>query len=349
MWLAHFKPATPVYPAPTIIRRVGGFAFHDGYTTKISASSPDSLHVLAHDVEDDSRSGEVRLYSLVNGLEPLTNAQLVVAGVAHPTELGLAFDPKTGAGYATIRISTGTNAARLASRVRAAGASAWVERPDLTTLLQPRDAPGSGGTSLIVDASGSVHLLYHHNESTLLSTPRYHSLDGTLWSSTKTIDNNSPNGLSGFSGRVAVFGNKKYAVYFYRKGGQTPANATADLRLATWQSSADTPAIEIIDQNIPSPDPLYPEYRVAMAIDKYALLHLAVIRPTSPNTGYVSYVRQTRTAGITKWLTDIIDPGVLSDLSTAYVDLVLDENARPHIAYRSAKDGRVKYATRYDR
>jgi hypothetical protein len=29
--------------------------------------------------------------------------------------------------------------------------------------------------------------------------------------------------------------------------------------------------------------------------------------------------------------------------------MVVDENARPHIAYRSAKDGKVKYATRFDR
>ena len=45
----------------------------------------------------------------------------------------------------------------------------------------------------------------------------------------------------------------------------------------------------------------------------------------------------------------VVDSDVLSNLSTAYVDLVVDDHARPHIAYVSAKDGKVKYATRFDR
>lgn len=87
-----------------------------------------------------------------------------------------------------------------------------------------------------------------------------------------------------------------------------------------------------------------------MAVDKFALVHLAIIRPTSTTAGYLEYRREARDAsGSTKWLSDIVDPDVLSDTSDAFVDLVVDENARPHIAYRSGKDLKVRYATRFDR
>jgi hypothetical protein len=211
--------------------------------------------------------------------------------------------------------------------------------------------PGSGASFLLADPTGQVHLLYHYNELEQHSTPRYHTLDGTSWSYRKTVGNNVLDGLSGFNPRLAVFGTKKFAAYFFRKAGQTGA-ATADLRLATWQSSADVPQIEILSQGINSKDAPTPAYRVAMAVDKYGLVHLAIIQPTNyaETVGYLEYRRQTRVAGGgTKWLSDIVDPDVLASFTTASVDLIVDESARPHIAYRSAYDaGRVKYATRFD-
>jgi hypothetical protein len=113
----------------------------------------------------------------------------------------------------------------------------------------------------------------------------------------------------------------------------------------------DTPQIEILQQQIPSSDPAEPAYRVAMAVDKFGLVHLAMVLPSTPPTrGTLDYVRQTRGAdGTTKWLTDTVDDDVLTALTPAFVDMVVDENARPHIAYRSGKDGTVRYATRFDR
>ena len=193
-----------------------------------------------------------------------------------------------------------------------------------------------------------MHLLYHHVATQFHSTPRYHSLDGTTWSYRKTVDNNALDGLSGSSPRLAVFGTKKFAVYFFRKGGQTTP-VTADLRLATWEKADDTPKIEVLDQTIPSAMDYPPSHSVAMAIDKYGLIHLAIARPSTTNHGYLEYRRQTRTKdGTTKWLSDIVDPEVIT-ANRALVDMVVDENARPHIAYRSAKDGLVRYATRFDR
>jgi len=66
-------------------------------------------------------------------------------------------------------------------------------------------------------------------------------------------------------------------------------------------------------------------------------------------------VRQTQSSGgsIT-WLTDTIDENALgTDLTAtapnAFAAIVVDAAARPHIAYRSGKDGNVYYATRFDR
>lgn len=142
---------------------------------------------------------------------------------------------------------------------------------------------------------------------------------------------------------------KKYAAYFFRKALQTPPQS-ADLRLATWSLATDTPTIEVLDQTIPSLDAQYPRYRVAMAVDVFGLVHLAIVRPATAKTGYLEYRRQTRLdGGGVKWLSDIVDQDVLTESSDALVDMVVDDKGRPHIAYRSGVDLKIRYATRYDR
>ncbi len=344
--LVHFTPTTATYPAPKLVKRATGFAFHDGYRTKLAAIGPDTLAVLSFDMDDNNRAGEVHLRKLVAGAEPLTD-DLAMTGVADPTEIAVAVDA-AGVVYATARVSTGATTAKLSARTKTATGT-FTSLPDVYNAFLPKQAPGLGATSLFVDPNNQLHLLFHQNEVMQHSTPRYHSLDGTLWSYRKTIDNAVVDGLSGYSPRIATFGTKKYAAFFFRKALQGNP-VTADLRLASWDAAADVPVIQIVDQGIPSVDPLYPEYRVALAVDKFGLVHLAIVRPTSGTTGYLEYRRQTRVSGGgTKWLSDIVDPDVVSNLSSAFVDLVVDENARPHIAYRSARDGLVKYATRFDR
>jgi len=348
MHLVHFVPDKPGFEIPAIVKRSTGFAFHDGMVAKITAAAPDDLHVLAHDVDDNSQSGEVNLYTLEGGKEPLVGPELVATSVKRPAELAVRAD---GAGnvFATVRIASGGATAKLSAFKRTN--NGVTSLPDLTTALLPADAPGIGAASIGIDPTGVVHLLYHYNEVQAHSTPRYHTLDATQWSYRKTVDNATFDGLSGFSPALAVVGTRKYAAYYFRKALQS-GPATAELRLATWRSSMDTPQIEVLDQAIPSTDALYPRYRVAMASDPYGLLHLAIIRPTSEtgSTGYLEYRRQTpSTGGETEWLSDIVDPEVLSAGGLAYVDIVVDAEARPHIAYRSAVDGTVRYATRFDR
>ncbi len=348
MWLAHFVPDVPGFAAPKIVKRATGFAFHDGQVSKLTAAAPDKLIVLAHDVDDNSLSGEVNLYTLADGTEPLAGPELVAPSVKRPSELAVRADG-SGNVYASVRISTGSSTAKLATFKRTGNGTQPL--PDISSSLLPHDAPGIGGSSIFVDPTGAVHLLYHYNEVQQHSTPRYHTLDATTWSYRKTVDNATIDGLSGFSPSLVVVGTRKYAAYYFRKALQS-GPVTAELRLATWQSSSDMPQIEVLDQAIPSSDALEPKYRVALAADPHGLLHLAIIRPTSESgsTGYLEYRRQApATGGGTKWVSDIVDPDVLTAGGTAHVDLVVDEHARPHIAYRSAVDGLVRYATRFDR
>jgi|GEM_PF-1508331 len=354
--LVHFTPTTPTYPVPKLVTKATGFAFHDGYDTKIAAMAPDTLEILSYDT--DGSVGDIHLRKLVAGAEPFVET-LVATGVKTPTEIAFGSD-LAGNTVAAYRVSTNATTAKLSSK-QGTPAGVFTALPDLGTALKPQDAPGVGAGSMFVEASGQVHFLYHYNDAAIapqFTTPRYHTLAGNVWSDRKTIHNNAPDGLSGFSSSLAVFGTKKYAAVFFRKAGQG-STPTADLLLVSWDALLDVPKTEILDTQIPSADPLYPAYRVAIAVDKFGLVHLAIIRPTDdlagtgPKNGFLEYRRQTREpGGGTKWLSDIVDPAVFVSTnpgSQAHVSMVVDENARPHIAYRSGNDDSVRYATRFDR
>ncbi len=347
----HFVPNAPGF-SPTVLKRAKGPYDHAGYLSRVAASPPDVLHVLAHDVDDVSFSGELVVVRSIAG-GALTPVEQVIGGVKRPSEIGFAVDG-TGASYATVRMAgVGADAgttARLAARRKAPG-GAWIALPDITTSLTPSEAPGTGSAKLVVDGSGQLHLLYHHCETFSHSSPRYHTLDGASWSYRKTIDNAVPDGISGYGAQLAVSGTRKWAAYYFRKALQGVPEK-ADLRLATWEGNTDTPTIAVLAQSIPAPNAQYPEYRVAMAVDRFGLVHLAVLTPSpvNPRTGALEYMRQTRTdTGALVWITDIVDNDVVSQTSSGWVDLVVDEASRPHIAYISGKDLKVRYATRYDR
>ena len=124
----------------------------------------------------------------------------------------------------------------------------------------------------------------------------------------------------------------------------------------SFKGLLDMPSVEIVDQTIPTPDrgspSVPPTHRVAIDVDKYGLVHLAIVEPQNGTAtrGVLVYRRQTRDGtGALKWLEDIVDDDVLADDGIASVDLVVDESARPHIAYRSGKTLQILYATRTDR
>jgi hypothetical protein len=352
MRLWHFVPNDSSF-VPDVVVEESRFGYHAGYSTRIAASGPDVLQVLAHNVND--ASGDVVLRRLENGQKPLTDPELVVSGVKKRTQLGLAVD-SVGTVYAAalLRGTMATSSAKLAVRQKVGG-GAFTPLPDIATTLLPHLAPETGAASLVIGPSDQLHLVYHFcyvsaTQPPSVSTPRYHILASDIWSDPKTVDNNFVDGLAGFSPRLVVNGgNHKAAAYFFRKAGQAGV-PTAELRLATWVLDADMPTIEVLDQGIPSEDPLSPAYRVAMSIDKFGLIHLAILRPGAGNSGSLEYRRQTRDAsGNLKWLSDIVDDNVLAGQANGRVDMLVDDKARPHIAYLSGVDLKVRYATRYDR
>jgi hypothetical protein len=346
-FLAHFAPKSPGYRTPTIVSRARGLSSFDGYSSRLAAIAPDTLAVLSFDRE--GLSGEVHIRKLVGGAEPLTD-ELLVTGVKSPTELALAAD-STGTLYAAVRIATTPGVARLATYIRP-NTGPIVALGDIARSLRTEVAPWMGAASLHVDSTDQVHLLYAFNDPVTEpqhSIPRYHTLAGSVWSDRKTVDNAVIGGLSGLNPRIAAFGTKKSAAYFFRKAQQAPPE-TVELRLATWDSSLDAPQIEILEQKIPAADLQNPSYRVAMAIDTLGLVHLVVSVVLQPDIGNVRYMRQVRLpSGAIKWLTDVVDGDAVANRDPALIDLVVDENARPHIAYRSSKDGKLRYATRFDR
>lgn len=350
--VAHFIPTKPDFGAPAIVTRDSENLHHVGAVSRIAASAPDTFNVLSFDYAAISNMGWVSSQKLVNGTPPLTDPQIVVADVPAPTELGFAVD-STKTAYALVRMAAPSDKAKLLA-FRQPNDGAWTALPNIPSLgygLLPAEAPASGASSLFVDGNDRLHVLYHHNEVRFGSTPRYHVLSTSTWSYRKTIDNNAPVGWCGFSPRLATFGSRKYALYFFHRQEQPPATATAELRLSTWVNEDDEPTHEVIDQQIPSVTAMVPRYAAAMAIDKYGLVHLAIVRP-SPNErlGYLEYRRQQRVVGGgTRWISDIVDDDVLSASSRAAVDLIVDDGARPHIAYVSGKDLRLRYATRFDR
>jgi hypothetical protein len=348
-------PATKAFTQEKIVQTGNAVGAQVGYHVKLGASAPDTVHVLSHDV-DQSVSGDLVHYRLVDGKKPFTtNPDLVVSALQRESEIALAVDP-TGNVLATARVTAGTRdgggeIARLVARRKQVGGSFTV-MPDLAIDLSPDDAPGTGAAAILFDAAGVPNALFHHCcESSKGSQPLYHVFDGQLWSLKKTIDNNPSDGFSGYGARLAVTNTKKVAAFFFRKGQQSPP-ATADLRVATWSLVNDAPTVEVVEQGLPSEEPMNPRYRVAMAVDVWGLIHVAVVSstPGAATTGTLDYVRQVRVdGGGTKWLRDIIDPEALNSDQHALVDLVVDDKGRPHIAYRSGKDLKIYYVTRYDR
>ena len=357
LWVAHFERTSKsgTSPKPELVERHGAVVSHTGWLSRIAASGDDAFTILSYDWDDTSEVGNVSTVQLVDGAGPLTTPALVLAAVKQPSEMGFAIG-QDGTAFAAVRQWQSDTTAKLIV-LRHAPQQDWEPLPEVPSQglgLAPSDAPGAGSSALVVDAAGTVHLLYHFNESQFpfSSMPRYFAFGGGDWTYRKTIDNNVPEGLCGFSPRLAVRGAKKYAAYFFRKNGQdTIIDPTAELHLATWSGADDEPKRELIDSSLPANTIQAPRYRVAMAVDKFGLVHLAFVRPIMrEDHGRLEYRRQQRTdGGDVTWLSDIIDDDVLSTETAADVDLIVDDDARPHIAYRSGKDGLVRYATRTDR
>lgn len=136
-----------------------------------------------------------------------------------------------------------------------------------------------GQVAMVRQSGGSPAFAYHMGFK-LNSQPRFRQwASNNSLSSTKTIDNATIAGVVGGSIDLIVTPDEQAAAYFAVPSG----SQTAELRLARWASFNDAPQITVLDQDIPKGDP-YPEYELAMAVDRWGLLHLAILSPSSLTT-----------------------------------------------------------------
>lgn len=325
-------------PAPAIAVLAGSQFDNFGFVARAAAGTGARIHVAYQ-----TSNSEI-VYATIDPTGPPSTAETIATGIAQSSEIALAvlpngdvravyYDPSQTTLYSKLRSSVG-----------------WGAPTIVHPGISDAGVVGTGQVSEVIDQVGSPHVAFHNPRMSGGSDPRYVQFAGTGWTTTKTLDNADLMGISGFSIALGIVDQTRYAAYYFRPTGAV----VAQLRLASWISSTDTPTVTIVDpvldQSIPSPNASAPLYRVAMATDSYGMIHLAIVTPQTGGTGYLEYRRQKRVAGKISWVSDTVDDNVLATGSSpTLVDIAVDSDARPHLAYYRGADGAVMYATRFDR
>jgi hypothetical protein len=336
-----FTPTTATF-ASTLVK-IDPLPFENvGAAVRMTAGNDDTFHLVYQ--RDTSQAGGPVVYRKLPANNTFT-AEQQFASVGHGTKLDISVSPTNSdvvASYFTPPTTT------------VAGKLESVLRPDATQKFDPpitvqgsfaKDGViGSGEHVLRYDQTGGARIAFHLSQTFSSANPKFSELTGS-WRAPKTIDNPTLDGAAGYSLGLVLFGQRKSAAYFYRKAGTT----TAELRIGTWTLENDPVDVDTRDLGILAPDPTSPQYSLALGVDGLGLLHLAYTRPTSATKCSLVYARQTRKAGVVKWLED----GIAADLpcednSGVVLSIVVDDKGRPHIAYVVAAVG-VLYATRFDR
>ncbi len=313
-----------------------------GAAVRMAAGNDDTFHLVYQ--RDTSQAGGPVVYRKLPANNTFT-AEQQLASVGHGTKLDIAVSPtNSDVVISYFTPPTPTVAGKIES----------VLRPDATQQFAPpiivqgsfaKDGViGSGEHVLRYDQTGGARIAFHLSQTFSSANPKFSELTGS-WRAPKTIDNPTLDGMAGYSLGLALFGQRKSAAYFYRKAGTT----TAELRIGTWTLENDPVDVDTRDLGLLAPDPTGPQYSLALGVDGLGLLHLAYTRPTSATKCSLVYARQTRKAGVVKWLED----GIAADLpcedpAGVVLSMVVDDKGRPHIAYVVAAVG-VLYATRFDR
>lgn len=346
MRLASFTPTTPAYATPQLVKRtVAGF-IQAGATTRIAAGPQDTFHVLVQDLGPADGVGDFRVVRHIAGSPAFGAATLALSAVRQTGDAAIAVDD-SGATYVTARVATANGKARVAVS-RQIGTAAFTALPNVAADL-PLHLDSAPQSALVVDPGGALHIVYHHDADTMYSFPRYHAFGGTEWTYRKTLDNQVPEGFAGYGAKLVVSGGHKVAAFFFVRTNVLGAK-TAEVRVASWDDDDVPPEVETIAKNLPTETAI--RYRLALGVDGAGLVHVAVVHPNGDG-GYLEYDRQKLVAGKKTWVAETIDSDVLGPIENesadASVDMFVEPGGRPHIAYRSGKDGRVRYATRFDR
>jgi hypothetical protein len=341
--VAHFgkptgtDPDGGLTPSPQIAVIAGSQFDNVGFVADIAASAGARLHLAYQAVPDNQIN-----YATLDETGPPSTAETVTTGIALPSDIALGVLPSGDVRATYYDPAQGI----LSSKVRTV-ASGWQPASQIPqAFATDGGVAGIGQVSQVIDDVGSVHVAYDFSPLSGITEARYSQYAGPLWGDPKQLENLNFAGQSGFSIALGITGQTRHAAYFVIPTGAT----TADLHLASWIGQNDPPTIEIVAQQLPSS--ATPTYRVALATDAWGLLHLAIVHPQDVGKGYLEYRRQRRSGGQVSWVSDIVDDAVLDaspGSGQTLVDIAVDADGRPHIAYYRGTDGSVCYATRFDR
>ncbi len=225
---------------------------------------------------------------------------------------------------------------RIALRSRSAGEGAWGPPDDVDTDLQ---ANAELGTAVRVAAPDVQvqHIAYQHVLNRFGAAPAHRAQVGGVFNVRRTLDNVDNRRHSGVGLGFVVDGDRRVAAYVDWVGG------TGELRLAHFRTVDEPIEIEVLVASIPLVE-RPSRYPLALRIDRLGLLHLAAVVPTQAGPWALRYWRQTRLGGTLSWVVDTVDDDVPMRGGAARVDLFVDDDRRPHIAWFDVDDGTVYYA-----
>lgn len=336
-----FTPTTATFASQLV--KIDPLNFENvGAGVRIASGNDDTFHLVYQ--RDSGMAGGPVMYRRLPANNTFT-AEQQLASVGYNTRLGLAVSPANSDVLATVYTPpTATVPGKIDSYLRPDATQTFGTPVTMQGSFARDGVTGNGQHVIRFDPTGAARGVYHLSQTFSSAVPRFIELAGGLWRMPKTVDNNTLDGMSGYSIDFVMVGQTKHVAYYARKFSAT----TAELRIATFVSESDTPTYDIRDQGILSPDPTSPQYALALGVDGLGLLHLVHVRPTSATKCTILYSRQTRKAGVVRWLEDLVAADLdCQEPNDVAVAMTVDGGGRPHIAYATASG--VYYATRFDR
>lgn len=235
---------------------------------------------------------------------------------------------------------------RILVRVREAGVLG-PEQSVTTNDTSSADAPAAGKQSLAFDRNGVLTVLYGTSAMSS-SFGRYsrRSRGGIFATPTTLFGNFSDGSHQGLAPSVSIAGTAAVMGAFKIEAAGGTAGQVK-YSLYTYDTATTEPA-----PLAQSPDPIYgsSKYNTFSAsartrIDAGGLVHMAFAYHSSPTNCRIEYRRQSLLNGKPTWYEDTVATGTCTADDLPLVDMVIDENRRPHIGY--ALGTSIGYATIY--
>jgi hypothetical protein len=332
----QFSPAATSFQFPNVRSVAPNLVYQRLVAARIASGPNEDFH-LVYQVNDQGEGGEIQYRTL--GPSNAMSAPQVLASAGPRTQLSLALSPSGDAWVNYYVPGTAASTGFIATKVRAATTGMF--GPSIVFLQNIPQAlvPGAGRSVIRFD-SGVASAVGFRPIDERSGSSTYAEVSGVQWA-TNRRQFSSPTRRTGHSIDLAHFGGRKFVAYFEING----TTNRADLMSGSWATSGEVLSPEVLRADLRA-DGEAPE--LALAVDSFGLVHVAYVHQLSGSGTSkcdVMYKRQTSTAGKLIWIEDAIARNMACE--SLRVAMVVDEKARPHIAYNDIDH--VYYATRFDR